>query len=209
MEKMTESMVRQELALAKQQGYLVEVHNLPNDDYFNVGFVVGLDPTFCLLISIDWDGKINGLIVIRTSSITAVVKQTDYLTTVSEKTKVAHRYHYFDIWHVQQFLDEHPDIASGNLLGKALHDSYIHQLPVVIGTKKYKGSDDFIGEIVQLDRIQLVLHYFNEHDLSSLWEYQVLLAQIDYLRFRGAQVATGRQILKDIFPQEQLKRPLN
>ena len=39
MEKMTENMItenmiREQLALAKQQGYLVEVHNLPGDDYF-------------------------------------------------------------------------------------------------------------------------------------------------------------------------------
>lgn len=200
MEKMTENAVRERLAMARQQGYLVEVHNIPDDDYFNVGFVVGVDPVFCLLISIDWDGKINGLIVIRISSIVAVYSRTDYLTTISEKTKVAHRHHYFDIWAVQRFLDDHPEMAQGNLLGNALRDSYHHQLPVVIGTQKYKGNDDFIGEIVQLDRIKLTLHYFNEHDLSSLWEYQVLLAQIDYLRFRGTQMATGRQIIKDIFP---------
>lgn len=202
MTRMAENTVREQLALAKQGGYLVEVHNLPGDDYFNVGFVVGMDPLFCLLISIDWDGKINGLIVIRINSIQAVIKQTDYLTTVSEKTKVAHRYHYFDIWHVQEFLDEHPEITRGNLLEKALQDSYSNHLSVVVGTRKYKGNDDFTGKIAQLDRIQLVLHYFNEHDLSSLWEYQVLLAQIDYLRFRGTQMATGQQIFADIFPEE-------
>lgn len=202
MEQMTARMVREQLALAKQDGYLVEVHNLPDDDYFNVGFVVGIDPTFCLLISIDWDGKINGLIVIRISSIQAVVKGTDYLTTVSEKTKVAHRYHYFDVWQVQKFLDDHPAMTSGNLLGNALKDSYAHHLPVVVGTQKYKGNDDFVGKIVQLDHIQLVLHYFNEHDLSSLWEYRVLLAQVDYLRFRGTQMATSQQIFQDIFPEE-------
>ena len=151
MEKMTERVVREQLVLAMQQGYLVEVHNLPGDDYFNVGFVVGIDPTFCLLISIDWDGKINGLIVIRISSIMAIIKGSDYLTTVSEKTKVAHRYHYFDIWQVQRFLDDHPEITSGNLLGNALADAYDHHLPVVVGTQKYKGNDDFIGHIVQLE----------------------------------------------------------
>lgn len=202
MTKMAENTVREQLALAKQQGYLVEVHNLPGDDYFNVGFVVGMDQLFCLLISIDWDGKINGLIVIRISSIQAVLKQTDYLTTVSEKTKVAHRYHYFDVWRVQKFLDEHPAITSGNLLENALQDSYSNDLSVVIGTRKYKGNDDFTGKIAQLDRIRLVLHYFNEHDLSSLWEYQVLLAQIDYLRFRGTQMATAQQIFADIFPED-------
>lgn len=202
MVKMTENQIREQLALAKQQGTLIEVHNLPGDDYFNVGFVVGLDPTFCMLISIDWDGKINGLIVVRVASILYTERQTDYLVTVSEKTKVAHHYHYFDIWQVQRFLDKHPRITQGNLLGNVLRDSYEHDLPIVVGTRKYKGNDDFIGRLAALDRVKLTLHYFNEHDLSSLWEYSVLLAQVDYVRVRGSQVATGKQILKDIFPEE-------
>lgn len=202
MEKKTQAQVQEQLALAKQQGTLIEVHNLPNDDYFNVGFVVGLDPTFCMLISIDWDGKINGLIVIRVASILYTARGTDYLLTVSEKTKVAHRYHYFDTWQVQQFLDQHPAITRGNLLQNVLQDSFNHDLPVVVGTRKYKGSDDFVGRLTELDRIQLTMHYFNEHDLSSLWEYTVLLAQVDYVRTRGAQAATGQQILQDLFPED-------
>lgn len=85
-----ESENRVQLTMAKQQGTLIEVHNLPNDDYFNVGFVVALDPVFCLMISIDWDGKINGLITIRIKSILYTERHSDYLMTVSEKTKVAH-----------------------------------------------------------------------------------------------------------------------
>lgn len=199
MKKAQEKDIRVQLTIAKQQGTLIEVHNLPQDDYFNVGFVVAIDPVFCLMISIDWDGKINGLIAIRISSIFYTERQSDYLTTISEKTKVAHDYHYFDIWHVQEFLDEHPQVTKGDLLANILEDSFSKQLPVVIGTQKYKGSDDFEGLITHLNQIQLTLHYFNSHDLSSLWEYQVLRAQIDYVRTRGTQMATGRQILKDVF----------
>lgn len=43
MRKESESENRVQLTMAKQQGTLIEVHNLPNDDYFNVGFVVALD----------------------------------------------------------------------------------------------------------------------------------------------------------------------
>lgn len=199
---MNENDVRARLAIAKQQGTLVEVHNLPNDEYFNVGFIVAMDPTFCLMISIDWDGKINGLIVIRIKTIQQVVMQSDYLTTISEKTKVAHRYKYFDIWQIQQFLDDHPEITTGDLLSNVLEDSYQHRLPVVIGTQKYKGSDDFQGLITDLNKIAVTIHYYNERDLSSLWEYQVLRAQIDYVRVRGIQMATSKQILQDIFSEQ-------
>ena len=37
MRKESESENRVQLTMAKQQGTLIEVHNLPNDDYFNVG----------------------------------------------------------------------------------------------------------------------------------------------------------------------------
>lgn len=199
MEKAKLNELRAQLTIARQQGTLIEVHNIPHDEYFNVGFVVAMDPTFCLMISIDWDGKINGLIVIRISSIDKIESNTDYLLTISEKTKVAHRHDYFDLWHVQQFIDDHPDFSRGDLLNNALNDSYTHRLPVVVGTRKYKGADDFTGLIASRDRIKLDLHYFNERDLSSLWSYEILLAQIDYVRVRGTQAATGQQIMRDLF----------
>lgn len=202
MKKVSEKDNRVQLTIAMQQGTLIEVHNLPNDEYFNVGFVVALDPVFCLLISIDWDGKINGLLVVRIKSILYTQSHSDYLTTVSEKTKVAHEYHYFDIWQVQKFIDDHPQLTRGNLLTNLLEDSFFNRLPVVIGTSEYKGSDDFIGLITELNSIKLTLHYFNERDLSSLWEYDILRAQIDYLRVRGSQMATGKQILRDIFQEK-------
>lgn len=202
MKKVSEKDNRVQLTIAMQQGTLIEVHNLPNDEYFNVGFVVALDPVFCLLISIDWDGKINGLLVVRIKSILYTQSHSDYLTTVSEKTKVAHEYHYFDIWQVQKFIDDHPQLTRGNLLTNLLEDSFFNRLPVVIGTSEYKGSDDFIGLITELNAIKLTLHYFNERDLSSLWEYDILRAQIDYLRVRGSQMATGKQILRDIFQEK-------
>ncbi|KRK60073.1 hypothetical protein [Limosilactobacillus antri] len=199
MEKAKLNELRAQLVIARQRGTLVEIHNIPHDEYFNVGFVVAMDPLFCLVISIDWDGKINGLIVIRISSIEKIKSDTDYLLTISEKTKVAHRHGYFDLWQVQEFIDGHPAFSKGDLLNNALNDSYAHQLPVVIGTKKYKGADDFTGLINRRDRVKLDLHYFNERDLSSLWSYEILLAQIDYVRVRGTQAATGRQIMRDLF----------
>lgn len=199
MRKSQEQDIRVQLTIAMQQGTLIEVHNLPNDDYFNVGFVVAIDPVFCLMISIDWDGKINGLIAIRVKSIFYTERQSDYLTTISEKTKVAHDHDYFDIWNVQQFIDEHPQITKGDLLDNLLVDSYTNHLPVVIGTQKYKGNDDFVGLLTELSPFGVTIHYYNNHDLSSLWEYQVLRAQIDYIRTRGMQMATAKQILHDVF----------
>ena len=82
-----------------------------------------------------------------------------------------------------------------------LQDSFKHHLPVVIGTNKYKGQDDFEGILTKVDKMQLTMDYYNEHDLSSLWEYQVFLANVDYLRVRGYQMATTKAIFKEVFHQ--------
>lgn len=195
---MSPTEIKEELIIAQQQGTLVEVYNFKGDDIFNVGFVIAIDQLFVLLLSIDWDGKINGLTAVRLSSIHQVRSQTDYLLTVSQKCKVAEDHGYFDIWGVQAYLRHH-DFRNTNILRTLLDDSYHHQLPVVIGTDKYKGEDDFEGLIHDLSAIKLNLHYFNEHDLSSMWEYEILLAKIDYLRVRGTQCATTKQILKSVF----------
>ena len=151
-----------------------------------------------LLLGIDWDGKINGLTAIRLTSIHKVQAYTDYLTTVSIKCKVAEDHHYFDIWHLQEFLRHH-DYQNKNILRTLLTDSFENKLPVVIGTDKYKGEDDFEGLINNLSEIKLDLHYINEHDLSSMWDYEILLVKIDYLRVRGTQMMQTKQIMQNVF----------
>lgn len=195
---MSPNEIREQLVLSQQQGNLVEVYNFADDEIFNVGFVIAMDPLFVLLLGIDWDGKINGLTAIRITSIHKVQSYTDYLTTVSMKCKVAEDHDYFDVWKLQEFLRHH-DYQNVNILRTLLTDSYKHQLPVVIGTDKYKGEDDFEGLIHGLSEIKLNLHYINEHDLSSMWEYEILLAKIDYLRVRGTQCAQTKEIMKNVF----------
>ena len=168
MQKMTPEDIKAALLVSQQNGTLVEVYNFADDDTFNVGFVIATDQSFALLMTLDWDAKVNGLTAIRLTSIHAVHSQTDYLTTVSYKTKVAHQYHYFDLWHLQERLRSH-DYRHRPILQTLLHEVVAEKEPVVIGTKKYKGRDDFEGVIAQLGEIKLTLHYYNEHDLSSLW----------------------------------------
>ena len=195
---MSSSEIKEQLIMAQQQGNLVEVYNFDDDDIFNVGFVIAIDPLFVLLLGIDWDGKINGLTAIRLTSIHKVQAYTDYLTTVSIKCKVAEYHHYFDIWHLQEFLRHH-DYQNKNILRTLLTDSFENKLPVVIGTDKYKGEDDFEGLINNLSEIKLDLHYINEHDLSSMWDYEILLVKIDYLRVRGTQMMQTKQIMQNVF----------
>lgn len=195
---MSSSEIKEQLIMAQQQGNLVEVYNFDDDDIFNVGFVIAIDPLFVLLLGIDWDGKINGLTAIRLTSIHKVQAYTDYLTTVSIKCKVAEDHHYFDIWHLQEFLRHH-DYQNKNILRTLLTDSFENKLPVVIGTDKYKGEDDFEGLINNLSEIKLDLHYINEHDLSSMWDYEILLVKIDYLRVRGTQMMQTKQIMQNVF----------
>lgn len=195
---MSPTEIKEALLLSQQNGTLVEVYNFADDDTFNVGFVLATDQSFTLLLTLDWDAKINGLTAIRLTSIRQVRAQTDYLTTVAYKSQVAQAHGYFDIWGLEAYVATQ-DYQHKSLLLTLLHDAVDHHLPVVVGTAKYKGRDDFEGIIHQLGAIKLTLHYYNEHDLSSLWEYEILLAQIDYLRLRGSQGATTAAILRGVF----------
>ena len=200
MQKMSPAAIRSELTIAQQQGTLVEIYNLGSDDSFDVGFVITMDSLYVLMLVIDWDGKLNCLMVTRFSSVDRVRSNTDYLTTVTAKSKVARENGYFDVWHLQHFLQTH-DFTNQPLLMTLLKDSAEHHLPVVIGTNKYKGRDDFEGIITVISPRSLTMNYYNEHYLSSLWEYRVLLANVDYLRVRGYQMAQTRGVFRDIFHQ--------
>ena len=192
------SAIRQTLVINQQQGTLVEVYNFNDDDMFDVGFVVAIDELFDLLLGLDWDGKINGLTAIRLTSIHQVREQTDYLLTVSTKAKVAQNHGYFDIWHLQEYLRQHT-FKQVNILRTLLEEAYQQHQAVVLGTDQYKGSDDFQGYLTDLSAINLTLHYYNSHDLSSLWEYEILIAKVDYLRVHGYQAAQTKAIFEEVF----------
>lgn len=195
-----ESQIRDTLINAMHEGTLIAIYNLPEtDDNFNVGYVLAVDFNFILLESIDWDGKIFGIDAIRIDSIHELATETDYLETVSVKMSVAQRRGYYDLWHVEDFLQGHPEVLKGDLAWNLLQDSYNSVLPVVVGTKRYQGSDDFEGILSDLNEESLTIDYYNEHDLSSMWRYSVPLNQVAYVRTRGTQAATTSQILRDIF----------
>lgn len=198
METMTPTAIRTQLEAAQRTGNLIEGYDFNDAETFDVGFVIALDREFVLLMTLDWDGKINGLTAIRLTALHRVRAGTDYLTTVSLKAAVAEEHGYFDLWQVQQFLRQH-NYRGRPLLRTLLVDSADHQLPLVIGTREYKGKDDFTGVIAALGKDELTLHYFNPHDLSSLWTYDIPLDQIDYLRVRGTQTATAQKILARVF----------
>ncbi|HIX36193.1 MAG TPA: hypothetical protein H9856_07445 [Candidatus Limosilactobacillus merdigallinarum] len=190
--------IRAQLVMAKQQGRMLEVYNFNDEDNFHIGYVIAIDPLFVLLKSIDWDGKIGSLIAIRLTSIHKVQGFTDYLKTVAIKGAVARKNHYYDLWGIERFLKQHHYENKG-LLKTILTQSQTMDEAIVVGTRKYKARDEFEGFVHALTPQKLVLHYYNEHDLSSEWEYEILLAQIDYVRAFGTQSATTKAVIRTVF----------
>ncbi|KRN59191.1 hypothetical protein [Limosilactobacillus secaliphilus] len=190
--------IRAQLVMAQQQGRMLEVYNFNDDNDFNVGYVIAIDPLFVLMKSIDWDGKVSSLIAIRLTSIHKVRAFTDYLKTVAIKGAVARKNHYYDLWGTERFLKQH-HYENKSLLKTMLTQAQSMDEAVVVGTRKYKAQDEFEGFVHQLTAQKLTLHYYNEHDLSSEWEYDILLAQIDYLRAFGTQSATTKAVMRSVF----------
>lgn len=190
--------IKQELVLAQQQNELIAIYNFNTDETFSVGYIVALDSVFVLIEGIDMEGKINGLNAIRLTSINLLKRKSDYLTTVKIKQEVAKKYGYYDIWYIQDVVKK-ADFTSHGILTNFLQFSYQQKQPIVVGTRKFKDSDDFNGYINVLSAVKLNLHYLNFDDLSSLWEREVLLAEIDYLRMGGTQTYTSKEILRQVF----------
>ena len=190
--------IRAQLVMAQQQDRMLEVYNFNDEEDFHIGYVVAIDPLFVLLKSIDWDGKISCLIAIRLSSIHKVQAFTDYLKTVAIKGAVAKKNHYYDIWGIERFLKQH-HYENQSLLKTILTQAQALDEAVVIGTRKYKARDEFEGFVNELTPQKLTLHYYNEHDLSSEWEYDILLAQVDYVRAFGTQSATTKAVMREVF----------
>lgn len=193
--------IRQELVLAQQQNELVAIYNFNTDQTFSVGYIIALDSVFVLIEGIDMEGKINGLNAIRLTSITQLRRNGDYIETVKIKQMVAQKYNYYDIWHIQDVVKQR-DFTSHGILTNFLQYSYQHKRPLVIGTRKFKDQDDFNGYIHTLSAVKLNLHYLDFNDLSSLWEREILLADIDYLRMDGSQTYTSRAILQQVFGEK-------
>lgn len=193
--------MKQELVIAQQQHELVAIYNFANDDTFSVGYVVEMDGVFALTLGIDMEGKINGLTAIRLDSIHRVDRDTDYLTTVGIKQEVARRNQFYDIWHVQQYLNQ-ADFGNVGILASILKECAQTKEPLVIGTRKYKDRDDFDGYIHELTPIKLTMHYLKFEDLSSLWEYEILWAEIDYVRIKGTQAHMSEAILDQVFRED-------
>lgn len=193
--------IKQELVIAQQQHELVAIYNFNDDETFSVGYVIDMDGVFVLTLGIDMEGKINGITAIRLASIHRVDKNTDYLTTVSIRQDVAKQYNFYDIWHVQNYLKK-SEFRKNGILATILQECYETKEALVIGSKKYKDRDDFEGYIHELTPIKLTMHYLKFEDLSSLWEYEILWAEVDYLRIKGTQAHMSQAILDRIFRSE-------
>lgn len=174
--------IKQELVLAQQKQELITIYNFDGDGTFSVGYVVGMDGVFVLTIGIDMEGKINGLTAIRLSSIHRVARQNGF----------------YDLWHVADYLQQ-TDFKTDGILATILQECVETKEPLVIGTRQYKDRDDFEGYIHELTPIKLIMHYLKFEDLSSLWEYEILWAEVDYIRIKGSQAHMCQAILDRVF----------
>ncbi len=190
--------IQGQLQTAQRQHQLVEVYGFNDPEMFDIGYVVGIDDEFVLLLGHDWDGKINGLTAMRLSRITKVVVDDDYLITLKYKADVAREYDYYDRWGLTKQAAT-TDYVTGGIFSQLLNQVFNQQQALVIGTNQYNGSDEFQGFITELNAWSLTMHYFNSHDLSSVWEYRVPLEEIEYLRCFGYQAAQTERIFERVF----------
>lgn len=194
--------IEQHIFLAQQNQELIELDHFVDHDTFTVGYVAHQDDEFVMLKTIDPDGKINGVIVIRISDIYAARRKTDYLRTVAIKEKLAKHQGYYDAWEIEWFFNEYqPTTASmmANLVDTALRNKEV----ITIGWVDEDRKDAHVtGFLVDVHEGLMTFIYADDRDLSDLWTIQVRVEQIDYLRMFSFHTFGYQAILANVFHEE-------
>ncbi|MCM0601791.1 hypothetical protein [Periweissella ghanensis] len=187
---------------ASQQ--LVEIHHFINPDTYSIGFIVAHDSKFCVVKSIDPDGKINGLLLINRADIYAIEEQSDYLRALVVKIELAQKQGYYDIWHVEPLIKQ-IDLRQINFLWTFLQSTYQQKQVLTIGFTDDADLDATVtGYIKALTHEDVQVNYVDDYDLSSLWTLTCQLEQINYLRLASFQTHEHAALMRTIF-NEQVK----
>lgn len=188
-----------ELKIAITQQKVVELHHFISPDTYSVGYVLALGKDYCLVKSVDQDGKLNGILVIKISDIYAVIFESDYLKVITVKSKLAKRMQYYDLLSVEQRLQA-LDMNQSNFLTYILLSAFLKKEVISIGFIDDAELDATVtGVIKTLDDRQIVINYVDDYYLSSLWTLTCMQAQINYLRIGSFQTIEYEALMNELF----------
>lgn len=187
------------LSEAKEKQQLIEIHHFISPDTYTVGYVISFDKAFCLVKSLDPDGKINGILLINILDIYDVIFDDDYLKTILIKEKLAKEKRYYDLLNVEKKIVE-IDLHHPDFLAKFLKTAFINKEIITIGFVDDADLDAMVtGIVTKLDDLNVTVNYIDDYDLSSLWTLSCTIEQINYLRLNSFQTNEHEALFNAFF----------
>jgi hypothetical protein len=181
---------------------LVEIHHFINPDTYTIGVIMAYDQHFCMVKSIDPNGKINGLLLVNQADIYAIEEDTDYLRALAIKCDLAKKEGYYDIWHVESLIAR-IDLQQINFLWTFLQSAYQNRRVITIGFTDDADLDATVtGYIKELNHEIIHINYVDDYDLSSLWTLSCQLEQINYVRLVSFQTHEYAALMRTIFNEQ-------
>lgn len=191
-----------QLAMAQQQRKLVEIHHFINPDTYTVGIVIKFTKEVCLVKSLDPDGKLNGILLIKVAEIYAVENDTDYLQSIMIKTQLAKKHKYYDILNVEEIITK-LEIKLANFWYVFLEDFLRRKTIITIGFTDDAQLDAMVtGIITKIDNQRVIVNYVDDYDLSSLWTLQFNINDINYVRINSFQTIEYEMLMQTLFKDE-------
>jgi hypothetical protein len=163
---------------------LVELYVNDDEDNFFVGYVIDYDSEFCLMKSIDKNGCFSSYQLIRSSTISNIEVDTDYLEVIGKYIEISKKIGIYDKLSLDT-IDRSIlcDVKIINLLDYILQEEFLEKKVISLCLKN--DDDVYFGYI---DSIEENYIYLNPVDSFSLQEYEqikILKSDIESLEFKG------------------------
>lgn len=182
---------------------LVEIQHFCNPKTFTVGYISQFDETTIIVKTIDPNGKINGIIIIERKNIVTISENSSYLTAIKIKEQLAKKQGYYDIWQIQEKMQNLVQHVSQPIMAAILVKALVNKIVLTIGwTDENQQDTEVTGYLDAVTDDEVRLIYTDEHDLESLWIVPIRRMKINFIRLYSFQTYEYQQILRTVFNEK-------
>ncbi|ETY74616.1 hypothetical protein [Lactiplantibacillus fabifermentans] len=195
------SAIRDDLAKAIKNNYLVELFAKGTNEQFSVGYVMQQDDKFVLVEAINVDGELDGVVVFRKAAIAKVVTGTDYLKSMATIVSLAQQRGYYDIWNTDRLVTKLlKKDAKHSLLKQLLKLAFKHDQVIQLSGRIKKHGDSYTGFIHSEHKKYLEFNYVDMFDLSERPQIAVRYAEIDEASFHSFETFNTTAVIESYMP---------
>lgn len=156
---------------------LVEIYRRDAEDDFSVGYIIHFDFSYIEFLSVDDEGKKNGINIFSLASVLEIITDTKYLQRVSIAQKIAEIKNYSNPFNVDTVID----VKGENILLSGIEKSINEDKVVLLST--ITSDEMILGKIASTTSRELVIAQFVDDDFDHSVRKTISLNTIDIFEF--------------------------